>query len=397
MKSLDFSIKRGILGEKPITRIIHHTVTMDSPLLKPASTSRPIIACFPLYPPLELLDSLGLHPIIPWNLKSYMQNTDRSDRHVQNYVCSVGRHLVEFLLTDGAEYVDGIVAYNACDTLRNLPEIIQSGLEEGNTHIPVFTYHIPMTGAVGRSRPDYVREYIHNEINRLTRELEAAFSVSFTVSRFLESVETYNAVRGLYRTLSGLLNDGRIDFSRFVEMLTNVSFMPISEQFSTLSTAVDGLKDAPKRGDTAKRIIVSGILPPPPSVAEAMERSGLRVVGEDLAVFRRSFSYQPAPVKEPGDYYAGFYENHYPCTTLHYLADRRIEEILTLCRDLGADGFVFLGEKFCEYEYFEFPNLEKRLKELGIKPFALEFSIDDSEHIGAVVTRIEAFAELLGG
>lgn len=370
---------------------------MESPILKLVSKSRPVIACFPLYPPLELLDSLGLHPIILWNLKSHVQSTDRSDRHVQNYVCSVGRHLVEFLLIDGMESVDGIVAYNACDTLRNLPEIIQSGLEEDNVQIPVFTYHIPMTGTVGRSRPDHVREYIRNEINRLTRELEEAFSVTFSASRFLESIETHNAVRGIYRTLADLLDDGRIDFSRFVEMLTNVSFMPVSEQFSTLSAAVDELKDAPQRGEGAKRIVVSGILPPPPSVGDAMERSGLRVVGEDLAVFRRSFSSLPAPSKEPGEYYAGFYENHYPCTTLHYLADRRIEETLTLCRDLKADGFVFLGEKFCEYEYFEFPHLEKRLKELGIKPLALEFSIDDSEHIGAVVTRIEAFAELLGG
>ena len=396
-KYLDFSIRRGILGENSFPRVFHQTVIMNSPLQKLLANPRPIVACFPLYPPLELLDSLGFHPIIPWNLKPHIHNTDQSDRHVQNYVCSVARHLVEYLLTDGMEYIDGIVAYNACDTLRNIPEIIQSGLDERNTSIPIFTYHIPMTGAVGRSQPDYVREYIHNEINRLTRKLEAAFSVSFSAPRFLESVETYNAVRGLYRTLSGLLSEGQIDFPRFVTLLSDVLFMPISEQFSTLSAAVDGLKDAPRKEDGASRIIVSGILPPPPAVIEAMERSGLRVVGEDLAIFRRSFSYLPTPVKEPGDYYAGFYKNHYPCTTLHYLADQRIDAILTLCRDLQADGFVFLGEKFCEYEYFEFPHLEKKLKELGIKPLALEFSIDDSEHIGAVSTRIEAYSELLDG
>jgi len=369
---------------------------MDSPILNLKSSPRPIIACFPLYPPLELLDSLGFQPVIPWNIKAHIRNTDRGDRHVQNYVCSVARHLVEFLLTDGIKCVNGIVAYNACDTLRNLPEIIQSGIEERNTSIPVFTYHIPMTGVVGRTRSDYVRDYIRNEIDRLIRNIETAFSVSFSPHKFLESIETYNAVRGVYRALSGLLSEGRIDFSRFVGLLSDASFMPISEQFSSLSAAVDGLKDPPKKKDGEKRIIVSGILPPPPSVVEAMERSGLRIVGEDLAVFRRSFSHLPVPLKEPGDFYAGFYDSHYPCTTLYYLADRRIEEIIAFCRDLKADGFVFLGEKFCEYEYFEFPHLEKKLKELDIKVLALEFSVDDSDHIGALVTRIEAFAELLG-
>lgn len=370
---------------------------MDSPLQELSSTSRPIIACLPLYPPLALLDSLGFHPFIPWNLKAHIQNTEQSDRHLQNYVCSVARHLVEYLLTRGAEQVDGIIAYNACDTLRNMPEIILSGLQERHTSIPVFTYHIPMTGAIGRSRSDYVRVYIENEINRLIRELESSFGVSFNAYRFLESVELYNAVSGLYRTVNDHLSEGRIDFARFVTLLLDVSFMPITGQFSTLSAAIDDLKNAPKINDDKKRIIVSGILPPPRSVIEAMERSGLRVVGEDLAIFRRSFSYRPAPIKEPGAYYAGFYEDHYPCTTLYYLADRRIETILSLCRKLKADGFVFLGEKFCEYEYFEFPHLEKKLRELGIKPLALEFSIDNSEHIGTVVTRIEAYAELLEG
>ena len=370
---------------------------MDSPLLKPLSAARPIIACLPLYPPLELLDSLGFHPIIPWNLKPHIHGTGQGDRHLQNYVCSVARHLVEYLFTEGTKQIDGIVAYNACDTIRNLPEIIQSGLEERKRPIPLFTYHIPMTGAVGRPRSDYVKDYITHEIDRLIRELKTTFGVSFNAHRFLESVETYNAVRGLSHTLADRLAGGRIDFPRFTALLSAVSFMPITEQFSTLSAAIDGLQDAPKKSDDAKRIVVSGILPPPPLVIDAMERSGLRVVAEDLALFRRSYSYQPAPTRKPGDYYADFYENHYPCTTLHYLADRRIEAILSLCRDLKADGFVFLGEKFCEYEYFEFPHLERRLRELGVKPLALEFSIDDSEHIGAVVTRIEAYAELLGG
>jgi benzoyl-CoA reductase/2-hydroxyglutaryl-CoA dehydratase subunit BcrC/BadD/HgdB len=173
--------------------------------------------------------------------------------------------------------------------------------------------------------------------------------------------------------------------------------MPVSEQFSTLSDAVAELDDAPEKKDDAKRIVISGILPPPPSVVEAMERSGLRVVGEDLAIFRRSYNSPSPQATEPGDYYTRFYENHSPCTTLHYLADRRIDAVLALCRDLDADGFIFLGEKFCEYEYFEYPHLEKRLRESGIPTLALEFSIDDSEHIGAVVTRIEAYAELLGG
>jgi len=52
---------------------------------------RPVIGCFPLYPPLELLHSFGLNPFILWNFGNSFRKTPASDRHVRTYVCSAGR------------------------------------------------------------------------------------------------------------------------------------------------------------------------------------------------------------------------------------------------------------------------------------------------------------------
>jgi benzoyl-CoA reductase/2-hydroxyglutaryl-CoA dehydratase subunit BcrC/BadD/HgdB len=90
-----------------------------------------------------------------------------------------------------------------------------------------------------------------------------------------------------------------------------------------------------------------------------------------------------------------FYYNHHPCTTLLGSADRRIESLESLVRERGARGIIFLGEKFCEYEYFEFPFLVKHFKEKGIHSLLLEFSMDDDESLGQVRTRIEAFSEMI--
>ena len=68
---------------------------------------------------------------------------------------------------------------------------------------------------------------------------------------------------------------------------------------------------------------------------------------------------------------------------------------LEMVRHSEAKGVIFSGEKFCEYEYFEFPYLEKRLKEIGIPTLMLEFSVDDTENVSAYTTRVEAFAEML--
>ena len=60
-------------------------------------------------------------------------------------------------------------------------------------------------------------------------------------------------------------------------------------------------------------------------------------------------------------------------------------------------GFIFIGEKFCEYEYFEIVHLEKLLKERGIATLRLEFSRIQGGEYHDMKTRIEAFAEMLRG
>ena len=82
---------------------------MDSILDQLKSIKKPIIGCFPLYPPLELLHSMGFFPIILWGFRKYFKNTHESDKHIQDYACSVARYLIEFILEDKGEILDGIL------------------------------------------------------------------------------------------------------------------------------------------------------------------------------------------------------------------------------------------------------------------------------------------------
>ena len=81
------------------------------------------IGMFPLYPPVELAESFNVCPRLMWGLDRDIQVAPRADQHVQVYACSVARRLTEYVLTEG-ENLSGLFAYNACDTLRNLPEIL---------------------------------------------------------------------------------------------------------------------------------------------------------------------------------------------------------------------------------------------------------------------------------
>ena len=126
-----------------------------------------------------------------------------------------------------------------------------------------------------------------------------------------------------------------------------------------------------------------------------MENAGLRIVGNDIASLRRSYGYSPEATEDPTTYYLDMYNHRFPCTTLLFKSDERVSTLLSMVEQTRADGMIFIGEKFCEHEYFEFPYLEKRLKEKGLSTLTLEFSVDDTDNVDSYLTRVEAFSELL--
>jgi len=76
----------------------------------------------------------------------------------------------------------------------------------------------------------------------------------------------------------------------------------------------------------------------------------------------RSFANHPEITGDVGKFISTSNQNHFPCTTLLSTSDRRAEAIMNLLREETPRGFIFIGEKFCEYEYFEIPFIDKMLR-----------------------------------
>lgn len=350
-----------------------------------------IIGCFPLYPPVELLHSMGLTPVTLWGLRDFSPGVPLSDRHLQAYTCSVGRCLTEFVLRHGSEVLDGIFLYNACDTLRNLPEILQNGLAEQGSALPLFRLHIPASSLTRPADAHYLRE----RVRRLVRELEETFGTPFSMESFDRSVKLYRRQHELSSRLQDLVGLGSVSFSEFCRILNAGSFLPVEKHIEMLATAIE--QSDTGRGEQMElpRVMVSGILPPSPGVAECIESSGLRVADNDIAMFKRTYGYTPPAASNPEEYYVDLYGNHHPCTTMLHTGDARIKHLRKSVRERTIRGFIFFGEKFCEYEYFEVPYLRKVLEGEGVRMLSLDFSLEGDESIGSLRTRIESFAETL--
>jgi benzoyl-CoA reductase/2-hydroxyglutaryl-CoA dehydratase subunit BcrC/BadD/HgdB len=427
-----------------------------------------VIGCFPLYPPLELFHSMDIIPVVLWGIDDVLAGVSESDKHLQNYVCSVARHLTEFVLTDGGRLLDGLFMYNACDTLRNLPEILECGLGEKDIKVPLFNIHIPamytgQTDSSGTSpagaggsfpKRDIPRlaesiqppagdegflqrdKYLQDEITGLVSKLEQEYGVAYSEKRFRESADLYREMRSLSLELDALVSSGMIGFGDFSRIIHEGYVVPVDVQIESLKSWIKNCGGAPPAGaegsfpkrdiprlaesiqppaeaggflqrgnspagkkipEDEHRVVVSGILPPPPSVCDIIEKSGFTVAGNDIASLYRSYCNHPEITGDAGKFYIDFYQNHFPCTTLLSTSDRRAEAIMNLIRKRNARGFIFIGEKFCEYEYFEIPFIDKMLRNEGINTLLLEFSIDDNENIEGFGTRIESFAEVMSG
>ncbi len=361
----------------------------------PDLAGQKIMGCFPLYPPSELFHALGLTPVTLWNLQGKTPNLEKADSHIQSFTCSIARQLAQFVLQEES-FLDGIFSYNACDTLRNMPEILEEGLKAENRQLPFFQMHLPMVSL----QREEAREYFRKQVSQLIEQLEEFTGNSLDGKAFQQSAELYFRLRQTANRLGAKVSNGKVSYVTFTRTLLENNFRPPEKQLEELLKVEKGIGDKASESETFETsppgIILSGIQAPPISVIEAIENAGLRVVSNDIATQCRTYSSQPEPSADPLTYLEEFYRYHFPCSTLQPTVEQRPSILRRKIKDTGAKGIIFSGEKFCEYEFLEYPYLQNHLQKEGVHTLTLEFSVDDyTKESGAHQTRIEAFAEIL--
>ncbi len=353
------------------------------------------MGCYPLYPPLELFHSMGFAPVVLWGFGNSLEDHDEARARLQPFTCSVAGNLVQFLLAHG-ECLDGLWSSNACDTLRNLPEIIEFAFKEKNIPVPLFKSHIP---AVSFEQSMKSKEYLKQTINTLIDRLSRHYDVSFSGKRFVQSIELYRAMRSLARQLLAYVSQGKLSFREYIDIILKGNYMVVEDQIDLLKRYIDYLKEKKEVDfNTANRarVVLSGIQPPHPEIINAIEDSGMYVAGNDIAPLTRTLNHTPDTTSDPGEYYCDFYQNHYPCSTILHSSGPRVAALKRLFDESGAAGMIFIGEKFCEYEYFEIPHIRSLLDQWGIMFLDVEQSADMKDDAGAR-NRIAAFGEMLLG
>jgi len=355
------------------------------------STGRPVIGCLmcmPPYVPEEIIDASGALPAAIWGTGIPIR---QSDTLQQSFTCSIARSALELGMAGGLDLCDGIVVPSTCDAFQNLSEIWRTAMPGRFHHDVVFpTFHDRASAL----------PYLTGELKKLARALESVTGSAIHGDALRSGIRRVSAVRSLFRKLydARRANPGALSTRALYEIVMASSMADRGEVSERLAKLVHFLEEQAEEGpSTGLSVMLAGVGPRPWGILDILEDLGVSVVDDDLGLGRM----YTAPViddagADPIDTLARALLDCSPVSTIHDGRKDRAEHIAERAKASGARAVILNILKFCEPEFFEYPDLKRSLAEAGIPLLMLETELQ-THSIEGLRTRLGAFVETLGG
>ena len=339
-----------------------------------------VAAVFPIHYSRALLRAFDLLPVEVWGPPEL--GGAHGAAHLQPYVCSIVHNALSFLQTGGLEVVDVLIVPHACDSLQGLGSIL---IDFVKPEQPVLPLYLPR----GRRESDLA--FFAAELRSLYERLAKITGCTPTDDDLMDSVRREEKADGLLGKLHQQRWDLPLPDILFYRIVRSREYLP-AERFTELAEqALDQAGSV--KDDGGIPILLSGILPEPMLLLEALSEIEVRVVADDLACCGRRL-YPPGESGKPFRRMAQRILNGPPDSTRGDSIEARCSHLLQLVRDSDARGVVFYEVKFCEPELFDLPLLRKALAEADIPSITMEVDINEPLP-QRILTRLEAFVEMI--
>ncbi|HUT53553.1 MAG TPA: 2-hydroxyacyl-CoA dehydratase family protein [bacterium] len=331
--------------------------------------------------PEELVHAAGALPVgvLPGELAF-----QHVDKHVQGFACSYCRSVVEMIESGELGFLDGLIVSYACDTTRCIDLILR--------FMDKFPFYeclrIPR-----RVNADGVKDYFLAELKRVGDKLSAFTGREITGDGLAESVRLYNEVRSHLKKLREAMPSGGVGLSEMLSSVRAALILPPEESLSLLREAAGSVKAGAGNGGKP-RVVVAGKMAEPPGLASLLDQSGLFVVEDHLAVGGRWVAAAVPENKDPWQALVSRQLGRLPFAGIWDERPRRSSFLIERVQALGADGAVFLVQKFCEAAELDYPGIKEDLEKQGIPMLVIDTDFREAS-LGPVKTRVEAFAEML--
>jgi benzoyl-CoA reductase/2-hydroxyglutaryl-CoA dehydratase subunit BcrC/BadD/HgdB len=327
------------------------------------------VSWFCTYTPLEILDAAGLVPMRDFGDASILES---ADTFLHPAICPYIRAcLAAAFKEEGPHHA---VFVNSCDGMRRLYDAWKDRFR-GDF---VYLMDLPRNdGLQGESM--------------LTREYRGLITA---LERFWDRRIDDQALR----EASQLREERRSEYLKMAEGKRGEDRLRLAMLMQTQHDTVPRSHAAAAgNGSGGVPILLTGNLLNPAGLVSTLDQAGAGVTWLDLCNGDRGFSSSTMARGEGLDELVaslarGYLDRH-PCARM---ADsgRRYDLLVKKVEETGAQGVIYASLKFCDAYLYDFPRVSERLKREGIPLLRLESDYTDG-HVGQLLTRVEAFLEML--
>ena len=339
--------------------------------------------------PEELMYAAGILPV------QLMESDDegtvqKGETILPIFVCDYCQSTLGQAISGEYDYLDGLVVTDACANVRTL---VRAWEVHGKT--PYLYYFTPPFSKTEEGRAYYARELV-----RFRESIEAFSGVHITDEAIGSAIETYNENRRLIRELYELRSRNEVPLSAngIVEVVRAGLVLPKEEHNRMLGKLLQELpRDGKKRQGSIpvflSMLIFEHCMTSDFNLMEMIEELGGYVALDDVWMGPRYFSEPvepgPDPMKALLDRYLGNVPSGY-----RYPLKPRLDWICDQLERHEIKGAVFVVPKYCHPYLFEYPYIERELKDRGITTLFLE--TEGSMPREAIRVRLQAFMEVVG-
>ncbi|MBC7248304.1 MAG: 2-hydroxyacyl-CoA dehydratase [Actinobacteria bacterium] len=333
-----------------------------------------LITWFCAYTPLELLTAAGLKPVRSFGDPDRI---DDSDAFLHPAICPYVRScLAQAMQEEGPHHA---VFVNSCDGMRRLHDAWKDLFPDG------FVFLLDLPRNVGKSGERMLAgEYRHLlEALRSWRGREISHAEIKAACRAREELR-----REYIRAAEGAGGGERLLLARHFQSAPQDAASPAATR-GPAATAPGAGRGVP--------VLLTGNILNPAGMVSLLEEAGARVVWADLCNGDRAFA---APTLAEGESLgevlgalAAAYLARPHCARM-LDGERRHRTLVENALRAGARGIIYASLKFCDSYLYEYPRTREMLQREGIPVLRLESDYADG-HAGQVLTRVEAFLEMI--
>jgi bcr-type benzoyl-CoA reductase subunit C len=331
------------------------------------------------YVPEEIIHAAGFAPI---RVRGWPSSLRRVDAHLQSYTCALCRSTLDQALSGDLGFLDGAVFAHTCDTMQALADLWRANSDE-SCYVDIVMQ--PTSLGSPSALP-----YLIAELERFRDRLGVFAGRSISDADLRASIALYDDTRSLVQCLQ--VQRGRMTARQFFAVLDAAQktprevFNPLLEDVLSSAKVVAAPLEGPK-------LYLVGAVLDEPRLLNLIDDHGAIVVGDDLCSGSRHFVDRVGTDGEPIRALAEYYLRRPPCPTKYVPTHDPAAALVDQMSLAGAEGVVFVLEKFCEPYAFDYAQVTLALDQAGVPHLILE--MEHTPSMEALRTRLQAFLEIL--